>query len=144
MTMRSSKRGSADSAVADPPFAGVFAGCGHRTVAFDFGITGTPGRFAEARELRLTLPGMVIRKGSSANRGSGNADPKAAYHGDTYVLTLTPSFHKYAGRAMGGIGDQLLAVVADPTVSRVCPRIAVRFTDRTVTYKPGCWEVKRR
>lgn len=116
----------------------------HQTVAFDFGITGTARRFADAQGLTLRLPGMVIRKGSSANPGTGDAGPKVAYRRDTYVLTLTPSFHKYGGPNMGGIGDQLLAAVADPTVSRVCPEITVRFTDRTLTYKPGCLKVKPR
>jgi len=116
----------------------------HQTVAIDFGVNGTPKRFAKAKELKLILRGMVIRKGSSANRGSGDADPRVAYYGDSYVLTLTPSFHEHGGAEMGGIGDQLLAVVADPAVSRVCPEIRLRFTDGTVTYRPGCWPVSPR
>jgi hypothetical protein len=117
----------------------------HQTVAFDFGTMGPAKRFAEFRELQLRLPGTVIEKGSSANPGTGNAGPKVAYRGDdTYAVISTASFRKYSGPDMGGFGDQVLAVVADPSVSRVCPEITVRFTDRTVVFRPGCWTVTQR
>lgn len=114
----------------------------HQTVAIRFGIQGTPKRFGEVRQIRLSVPGMMIRKGSSANPGTGNVGPRVAYDRDTYTLKLTPSFHEYSGRDMGGISDEVLAVVPTLTVSRVCPEVAIRFTNHDVAYSPGCWRVK--
>jgi hypothetical protein len=111
----------------------------HQTVEIDFGIQGTPTRFAQARALSLKLPGMVIQKNSTANRG--NADPQVRYHRDSYELRLTSTFHWYAGPNQGGFGGHVFAVVADPSVTRVCPELRVRFSDSVVTHRSGCWRV---